>query len=105
MNHQDLGGKVGTALASIGSFIAAFVQSDIIINELVRLFSSCIIAGVGALIGYYVTKILRRMDDVRKQKDLPNINPGSKAPEKLSSRARKAALRKYFATKSKRDDS
>jgi len=63
MNHiTDLGGKVGTVLASIGSFIAAQVLSDTLLPELIRLFSSCIIAFLGAIIGYYVTKLLKNID-------------------------------------------
>jgi 7-keto-8-aminopelargonate synthetase-like enzyme len=83
MSTNDIGGKVGTALASIGSFIASYELSDIIFNELVRLISSCTIAAVGALIGYKVTAYLKKLDERRKQReqDHHNINPGSKPPK------------------------
>lgn len=102
MTHQDIGGKVGTALASIGSFIAAFVQSDIIINELVRLLSSCMIAAVGAAIGYYITRLLRRLDEKSKG-DIPPINVGAVAPSTHSSKVRKAMIRKRYAQHKPKD--
>lgn len=97
-NHSDVGGKIGTALASIGSFVAAFVQSDTFINELVRLFSSCVIAALGALIGYKITRWLRLFDQKRDATP-PNVNVGSEAPKTPNSRARKAIIRKNYAAK------
>lgn len=100
--HSDVGGKVGTALASIGSFIAGYIQSDIIFNELVRLFSSCMIAALGAAIGYYVTQWLREMDLKRTQtRDIQIPNPG--AHQSVSARIKKAQARRYFANKNKKD--
>ena len=58
----DLGQKVGTAIASLGSFVTTYVASEQLINELIRLLSSSIIAALGALIGFFVTKALRKWE-------------------------------------------
>jgi len=58
----DLGQKVGTAIASIGSFITAYAASEQLINELVRLLSSSLIAAFGALIGFFITKYLKKWE-------------------------------------------
>lgn len=63
MHHSDISERVGTVSASIGAWITAYMNSDVIINEILRLFSSCMIAGLGAVIGYYVTKYLRQRDE------------------------------------------
>lgn len=83
MHIHDLGEKVGTVLASLGSFVVAQALSDTILNELVRLLSSCLIAALGAAIGYWVTRWMKRREEKRKaflrdQEGLPNMNPGSK---------------------------
>lgn len=80
MHIHDLGEKVGTVVASIGSFVVAQALSDTILNELVRLLSSCLIAALGAAIGYLVTRWMKKRDERRKGgggSGPGNINPGS----------------------------
>jgi hypothetical protein len=101
-HHSDVGGKVGTALASIGSFVAGYVQSDLIFNELVRLFSSCMIAALGAAIGYYVTRWLKSMDS-RWDQIQPPVNPGAH-PSKMSARIKKTTTRRNFAKRKPSDE-
>lgn len=66
MHHQQISERVGTIMASIGAWITAYVSSDVIFNEVVRLLSSSIIAACGAYIGYKVTKYLKDQDSKNK---------------------------------------
>lgn len=100
MQHiHDMGVKVGTALASIGSFVVAQALSDALINELVRLLSSSIIAALGAVIGYLVTRWLKKLDSPSIE-DMSKTNAGGKSPAKHSARYKKTQTRKRFTPKS-----
>lgn len=101
MQHlHDLGGKVGTVLASIGSFIAAQVLSETILNELVRLLSSSLIAALGAAIGYYITRLLRRLEERRRDRnDPPDFpNPGAVADARFKNQEPRQADAKDSST-------
>jgi membrane protein YqaA with SNARE-associated domain len=67
MLHTDISERLSVTLASTGAWITAYAASNIIFNEMIRLFSSCLIAALGAIIGYYITKELKRRDAKRER--------------------------------------
>lgn len=68
MTSSDMAHKIGTAIASISSGVSAYLFSEMIISELIRILSSCIIAGLGAFIGFYLTKAMKQREEYLRMK-------------------------------------